>query len=232
MSRKAAGKYFVRRRKAAATSAGEFFPIRIAVGLANSPHLLMSHHLLRLSSELLRLGVFSSTLLLALSLQAADEPAKTSTSLDPHLEPLRPLLDKTWKGTFASSKPDKPTVDVMRWERALNGRSLRVLHSINEGSYGGETIYRWDKEKQAVTYYYFTTAGFMTTGTMTFADGKFITHELVSGNSGGTTEVKAISELRPDGTFVVKTEHRANGEWKPGRETVYHEAPDAKVIFR
>jgi len=48
--------------------------------------------------------------------------------LNAHLEHLRPLL-KTWKGTFNESKPDKPTVDVQRWERALNGQAIRILHS-------------------------------------------------------------------------------------------------------
>ena len=54
--------------------------------------------------------------------------------LNAHLEPLRPLLEKTWKGTFKDSKPDKPTVDVQRWERVLNGQAIRILHSINDGA--------------------------------------------------------------------------------------------------
>ena len=89
---------------------------------------------------------------------ASDRP-----SLEPQLEPLRPLLDKTWKGAFKNSTPEKPIVDVMRWERALNGKAVRVLHSVNEGAYGGETIFRWDDKNQVVTYHYFTTAGFMRT---------------------------------------------------------------------
>jgi hypothetical protein len=59
--------------------------------------------------------------------------------LNPHLEPLRPLLRKTWKGVFAGSKAEKPTVDVARWERALNGQAVRVLHSINQGVYGAKS---------------------------------------------------------------------------------------------
>ena len=160
--------------------------------------------------------------------------AETSTNatLDPHLEPLRPLLGKTWRGPFKNSKPEKPVVDIMRWERALNGNAIRSLHSINEGSYGGETIYTWNAEKQVVTFHYFTTAGFMTTGTIRFEDGKFITHEIVSGKSGTVSEVKAISQFQPDGAFVVKTEHLKDGKWEAGRETVYREDPAAKVVFR
>ena len=41
----------------------------------------------------------------------ADQP-----SLNPHLEPLRPLLGKTWQGTFQATQSGKPVVDVARWE--------------------------------------------------------------------------------------------------------------------
>lgn len=176
-------------------------------------------------------SIFWMVLIMRLSLPLGAAEA-LAPSLDPHLEPLRPLLGKTWKGVFANSKPDKPMVDVMRWERALNGRGVRMLHSINQGSYGGETIYLWNADKQAVTYYYFTTAGFMTTGTMAFRDGKFVTHEIVSGNAGSVTEVKAISELQADGAFVVRTEQMKEGKWVPGRETTYREDSAAQVVFR
>lgn len=162
-----------------------------------------------------------------LALSAADPP-----SLDQHLEPLRPFLDTTWKGAFKNSRPEKPTVDVMRWERALNGKAVRILHAINDGAYGGETLIRWDDQKQAVTYHYFTTAGFMSTGTMRFEDGKVMTHEVVSGTTGGATEVRGTSELLPTGEFHVKTEHRKNGEWVPGHEVTYKEDSAATVRFR
>jgi hypothetical protein len=161
------------------------------------------------------------------ALQASEQP-----SLDIHLEKLRALLGKTWKGAFANSKPDKPTVDVMKWERILNGQAVRILHSINDGVYGGETIIRWDKEKQTVVYYYFTTAGFMTTGTMEFKDGEVITHELVAGSSEGITEVRGTSVLRPDGSFRVKTEHLKGSQWVPGHEANYKQDSSASVIFR
>lgn len=154
------------------------------------------------------------------------------SSLNPHLEPLRPLLERTWQGAFKDSKPDQPTVDVMRWERALNGNAIRVLHSINDGVYGGETLIVWDQKKQAVTYYYFTTAGFMTTGTMTFQNGKIISLELVSGSANGVTEVRGTSGMQSDGSFHVKTEHRKDGKWSPGHEVTYKEAPSAQVRFK
>ena len=152
--------------------------------------------------------------------------------LNAHLEPLRPLLEKTWKGTFKDSKPDKPIVDVQKWERALNGQAVRILHSINEGAYGGETLLVWDEKSKIISFYYFTTDGFMTTGTLEPGAGKFITHEDVKGDANGVTEVRSTSEILPDGKFHVKAEYLKNGEWTPGHEVTYQEAPGSRVVFK
>ena len=166
-------------------------------------------------------------LLATINLSGADQP-----SLDPHLEPLRLLLEKTWKGTFESGKTEKPTVDVMHWERALNGKAVRILHSINDGDYGGETIVIWNEKDRVLTYHYFTTAGFTTAGTMTVKDGKITTHEVVEGNAGGVTEVRGTSELLPDDTVHVKAEYLKEGDWRPGHEATYRKDPAAKVVFK
>jgi hypothetical protein len=152
--------------------------------------------------------------------------------LDPHLEPMRPLLEKTWKGPFKNSTPEKPMVDVVRWERVLNGRAVRLTHSVNDGIYGGETLIMWDESKKTLVYHYFTTAGHDTTGTMEIQNGKFITHETVTGSSGGVTEVRATSEFLPDGSFHLKAEYCKDGEWSPGHEVTYKEDAAAKVVFK
>ena len=158
---------------------------------------------------------------------AADKPF-----LDEHLEPLRPFLGRTWRGEFKESTPEKPQVDVSRWERALNGKAVRILHSINNGVYGGESIVVWDQKKESLVFYYFTTAGFYTTGTMTFKEGKFTSHETVTGSAEGVTEVKATSELRPDGTMHTKSEYLKEGKWVAGHEIAYKEDSKAEVVFK
>lgn len=160
-------------------------------------------------------------------LAASDGPA-----LDPHLESLRPLLGKTWRGEFKGSTQAKPVVDVARWERALNGKAVRQLHSINDGVYGGETIFTWDEKAQTIAYHYFTTEGFMTTGTLACKDGKIITSEMVTGDADGVTEVRGTSEILPDGSFHVKAEYLKQGQWQPGHEVTYQESPSATVNFK
>jgi hypothetical protein len=158
--------------------------------------------------------------------------SRAQENLDAHLEPFRPFLGRTWRGEFKESTPEKPMVDVARWERALNGKAVRVLHSINDGAYGGEIVIRWDAEKDALVYHYFTTAGFMTTGTMTIAGGKITAVERVSG-AGKVAEVRSISEIRADGTLVTKAEYLdKDGQPAGGREVTYRETPAAEVKFK
>lgn len=158
--------------------------------------------------------------------------ARAEDRLHPQLEKFRPLLGKTWRGEFKNSTPEKPVVDISKWERALNGQAVRTLHSINQGEYGGETLIFWSEEKKSLVYHYFTTANFQTTGTMTFDGTKFTSLEKVSGQAGGITEVKAVGEVRADGSLLIKSEYFKNGEWTPGRETVYREDPKAEVVFK
>jgi hypothetical protein len=159
-------------------------------------------------------------------------PTARPAELSPHLAPLRPLVGKTWRGVFPQSTPEKPVVDVSRFEAVLSGQAVRNLHSINDGSYGGETLIVWDKEKQALVYYYFTTAGFYTTGTMREEDGALVSHEIVKGDADGVSEVKAVFRLLPDGRLHAKTRYLKQGKWVDARDMHYVEDPSATVKFK
>ena len=148
------------------------------------------------------------------------------------LAPLAPFVGKTWRGEFVDSTPEKPMFDVSRWERALNGQAIRVLHSVNDGEYGGETIFCWDREKQQIVFHYFTTAGFFTHGTIQVTDGKMTSREAVTGNANGITEVEATSEVLPDGRLKTAARYLQNGAWVPGHEILYREDPAAEVRFK
>jgi hypothetical protein len=171
----------------------------------------------------MRLMIISLVLLVAANMRAADPLAK-------ELEPLRPFIGKTWRGEFKDSAPAKPRVDVAKWERALNGKAVRILHSVNDGSYGGESIIMWNSKNQSLEFHYFTTAGFMTQGTMKVDGRKIITREKVTG--ANVTEVEATTELLPDGKLRVSAQHFKNGERTGGREMIYEEAPNAQVLFK
>lgn len=157
--------------------------------------------------------------------------AAETNNLAKPLEALRPFL-KTWKGEFKNSTPEKPRFDVQKWERALNGRAVRITHSVNKGAYGGETIVVPNPKTSGLEFHYFTTAGFYTRGTIQFEGKKMITHEEVTRSEDGITEVKGTTELLPNGTMRVQTRYFKNGVWDDGRDMTYQEAPKAEVVFR
>lgn len=152
--------------------------------------------------------------------------------LDPHLEGLKPLLGMTFKGVFKNSTPESPLVDVAHWERALNGKAVRLVHSLNNGMYGGESIFRWDEEKKAVTYHYFTTADFMTVGTVEFKPGKIVTHEKVVGQAGGIATVDGETTFTAEGGYVVRAESKTADGKTNVRETTYKRDLNSRVVFK
>ncbi len=114
---------------------------------------------------------------------------------------------------------------MQRFELVLNGRAVRSVHSVNDGEYGGETLFVWDDEKKSVVYTYFTTAGFYTTGTMQPEAGALQFHEIVRGTTSGPREVKATSRVLPDGRLHVKSQHLKDGVWVDGHEAYYTRGP-------
>ena len=124
---------------------------------------------------------------------------------DPKLALLLPLVGKTWRGTLSPAGAAKPVVDVHRFDLVLGGRAVRSSHSINDGEYGGETLFTWDAEKKAIVYTYVTTGGFYTTGTIEPEAGGFKSRETVHGTTGGVREVEATSRVLPDGRLHVKS---------------------------
>jgi hypothetical protein len=172
----------------------------------------------------------------AQSSELATSAAASQESLSPQLEPLRPYLGKTWRSVPPAgddrTAAARPVVDVSKWERALNGTAVRVLHSINDGVYGGESIIFWDEQKQSLVYYYFTTAGHYTQGTLTYKDGVFTGDEAVTGDSEGVTQVRSTTQILPDGRMHTKAEYLQKGAWSAGHEFYYVEDPAAKVVFK
>jgi hypothetical protein len=166
---------------------------------------------------------------LATCLLAQTAPA--TPSLHPKLEPFRPLIGKTFKGNLGAAD-DRTSVDVSRYERAMNGMAIRTMHSVNDGEYGGETLIYWDSRKEKLAFIYVTTAGFQTTGTITAEPGKYSSLEEVNGEANGITKVRGTAEFKGDGILTVKSEYFKDGVWSPGRTATYREDATAQVIFR
>ena len=156
--------------------------------------------------------------------------AEEHKNLAKELQVFAPYLG-TWQADFEVEK-DKPAIqDVSKWERALNGMAIRTSHSINEGVYGGESMIFWDSKEQSLVFYYFTTAGFYTKGTMSvLSQSKFVAYETVTGSKEGITKVKSTSEYKDD-KFTVLTSYLKKGEWTKPEQRVYTRS-NKKVKFK
>lgn len=154
--------------------------------------------------------------------------------LHPQLESFRSLLGKTWVGDFPPSPRGEKVTDVVRYERALNGNAVRSLHSLNDGVYGGETLFRWDERTGQLVFHYFTTQGFLTQGTLVEEPtGTFTSREVVDDPdaAGGVSEVRSVFTVAPD-KLEVSSSFLKNGQWEPGHRATYHLAPDREVVFQ
>lgn len=148
--------------------------------------------------------------------------------LEPRLSRLEPFLG-TWESEFKMG--DRLVTDVSHWERALNGTAVRNLHSLGEGIYGGETLLFFDETRDTIVFYYFTTAGFHTQGTMALdSEGRWITLEDVVGNDDGITQVRSKSQLE-GGVLSISTQYFKSGVWTDPEFRRYRRS-DRKVVFR
>jgi len=170
-------------------------------------------------------------LLIATSLLFMSQLAHSSNKeLSPQLQVFAPYLG-TWQSTFNTPAGKPPVVDVSMWERHLNGNAIRTLHSINDGEYGGESIIFFDKKRDSLVFYYFTTAEFFTTGTIEMlSDTSFVAYEDVEGNADGITKVKSVSEMSPE-KMTVSTSYLKKGKWTEPEHRIYTRSSKS-VIFK
>lgn len=156
---------------------------------------------------------------------------ETKVNFIKELEPLKPFVGNTYRGIMGDPNGEY-SIDVQVWERILNGTSIRIMHSVDDGAYGGETILYWDKKEERIAYYYFTTAGFITHGYMLVEERKYTAFEKVEGNEQGITEVKSISVINEDGSLTATSEYFKNGEWVEGHKIEYTLDMKAELKFR
>ena len=156
---------------------------------------------------------------------------KSKTFLSEHLTGLKPFIGNTYKGNFINSTIENPMIDVLSFERALNGNAVKVTHSVNSGEFGGETMVMWNPEKEGLQSWYFTSAGSLTVQNVQIQKDTFISIENVAGNQNGITKVKTIIEVLHGDQIQKRTKYLMNNLWKDGSEIIYNKINDLKPIF-
>ena len=170
-------------------------------------------------------------ILLILPIIINGKNAGHNDEMSEHLETLLPYIGKTYKGEFLNSTIEEPVYDIAKWERALNGNAIRILHSVNNGEFGGETVIMWNPDQNSLMSWYFTTGGSFTNSLVNIEGTKITSIEDVTGNDNGITKVKNIIQLRQNGGFKNRSKYLMNNIWVDGHEIIYQEDPNAMVIF-
>ena len=175
----------------------------------------------------------AAALALASAMPATAQPADVPELLqhareDDPFQPLLPLIGKTWRGTGSAGAGVE---DVMRWDWAIGGHAVRVVHSVNRGAYGGETLIFPDRESGTLIFHYFTSGGFHTTGTMrSNGPGRIAIEETVHG-AGPITKLRSSGELGADGVYRTRSSRLSEGKWVEGGGFDYRQDPDAELVL-
>ncbi len=166
-----------------------------------------------------------------LSTLIVSSQTKPELPLSDHLIEMKPFIGNTYKGDFINSTKENPMFDVLSFERALNGNAIKVIHSVNNGEFVGETMVMWNPEKGGLQSWYFTSAGSLTIQNVQIRKNTFISIENVERNQNGITKVKTIMEVLNEDQIKKRTKYLMNNMWKDGSETLYNKINGLKPVF-
>ncbi len=124
--------------------------------------------------------------------------------------PFEHLVGKTWRGVGTGPAAAE---DIQRWDWAVGGHAVRVVHSVGGGAYAGETLIFRDKDSGAYIFHYFTSGGFHTTGVMRpTGPGAFEAEETVHGLDG-FPPIRSTMVMGADGVHRTRGFQLENGVW-------------------
>lgn len=159
----------------------------------------------------------------------AAQPAPPPETAEPGLArfaPFAPMIGRTWRSVATGERGDE---DVQRWDWAVGGHALRIVHAVNEGAYAGETLVFKDRDSGDFIFHYFTTGGFHSTGVIRpVGDGAFDIEETVHG-AEGIERLRSTARLGADGVFRVRSSMEREGAWAEVGGFDYREDPAATV---
>ena len=142
------------------------------------------------------------------------------------------FLGKKFQGEFYNSTKENPLMDIIYFERILNGEAIRITHSVNHGEYGGEYIITWNSDKGKIESYYFSTGGEIRVSSIDIINNEISIKEDFSENENGIQKVKKIFRLNAEGSLENNIKYMINNMWIKSHEMIYSRNDSAKIIFR
>lgn len=156
----------------------------------------------------------------------------SGNGLSKHLSSLENFIDKKFKGEFYNSTKKKPLMDVIYFERILNGEAICISHSVNHGEYGGKYIITWNSDRGRIESYYFSTGGEIRVSNVSIIDKQITIEEDFLKNENGIQKVKKTYKINDNGSLENHIAYLMNNQWVKSYEMNYTQNDSAKIIFR
>ena len=179
---------------------------------------------------MIRKLVLASVIALSVPAVALAQPAPLPEAVSGRAAyaPFEAMVGKTWRG---QGTRDAKAEDIQRWEWAIGGNAIRIVHSVNNGAYAGESLIFRDKDTGNYIFHYFTTGGFHTTGTIRpTGPVAFEMEEAVHGVKG-LAALKSTGVLGADGIYRTRSKVEKDGQWVEVGGFDYREDATAKVVM-
>ena len=148
------------------------------------------------------------------------------------LRPFEPFLGNRYQGKYSNPQDGRLMDEVQHWERTLNGNAIKMTHTINNGEYGGITIFMFDPEFETLRSWYFDTAGSVKIANINYFNEKIIITEDVTKNRNGITKVKTTLEILDNLMLLKKTKYLMKNLWVDGNEVLYRQTKEFWPFFK
>ena len=127
-----------------------------------------------------------------------------------HFRPMEFMVGSCWIGTF----PDGKATDEHCFEWMYDRKFIRDRHVVRGGPpYEGETIYALDAKEKRVTYWYFSSAGGLSTGQM-LPEGESLVFPERHTSASGVIEIKSVWTRAGADAIRVESMRKDGSEWK------------------
>lgn len=141
--------------------------------------------------------------------QAATPRPVTQVTTPDHFRPMEFLVGSCWIGTF----PNSAATDEHCFEWVYDRKFIRDRHVVrNAATYEGETLYALKDKGQPVEYWYWSSSGGLSTGTMEPRGDRL---EFPERHVRGDTVIEIRSSWKRTGpdSFLITSERKRGTEW-------------------
>jgi hypothetical protein len=144
-------------------------------------------------------------------LVAVAGPVAAQEVVPEHFRHLAPLVGSCWRGAF----PDGGQTDEHCFEWVYGTTYIRDHHVVRGGEtdYQGETLFAWDVERQIVVYWYWSSAGGVSTGSVQVAGAELRFPDEVHRQDGATRTFRSVWRMIDADRYLAITEEQTDQVW-------------------